>query len=159
MEMKSVSDLNPKEGTEGMQLVECEFKQWQYNKFLYQFVGEPWEWIDRLKWSAEQWKEYAEDDNLRTWVAYVQGSPAGYFELQRQDGGDVEIVLFGLAKSFIGRGLGGDFLSRALDVAWSWEGTARVWLHTCTLDHRNALKNYEARGMTVYRVDTDEQDE
>ena len=27
----------------------------------------------------------------------------------------------------------------------------RVWVHTCTLDHKNALKNYLARGMKIFK--------
>ena len=121
---------------------------------MYQFIGEDWDWTDKLSWSDEQWKAYAENDNLRTWVAYYKGSPAGYYELQQQDGGNVEIAYFGLAPKFIGQGLGGYLLSEAIKSAWEWKGTKRVWVHTCPLDHPNALQNYEARGMEVYRVET-----
>jgi hypothetical protein len=27
----------------------------------------------------------------------------------------------------------------------------RVWHHTCSLDHENAIKNYLARGMQVFK--------
>jgi len=105
-----------------------------------------------------QWKEFAENENLRTWVAYYKGSPAGYYELQQQDDGDVEIAYFGLAPKFIGKGFGGYLLSQAIESAWDWKGTKRVWVHTCTLDHPSALQNYKARGLEVYRVETEPKD-
>ena len=129
------------------------FYQFQFNRFLYQLVGKDWAWTDRLSWSDEQWKAYAESDNLRTWVAYYKGSPAGYYELEQQKGGDVEIAYFGLAPKFIGQGFGGYLLSRAIKSAWKMKGTKRVWVHTCTLDHPSALHNYQARGLEVYRVE------
>ena len=29
----------------------------------------------------------------------------------------------------------------------------RVWVHTCTLDHKNALKNYMTRGMKIFKTE------
>lgn len=66
----------------------------------------------------------------------------------------MEIAYFGLAPRFIGEGIGGYFLSHAITSAWSWDGTKRVWVHTCTLDHPGALPNYQARGMTIYHVES-----
>ena len=155
LEMKSACSLKVKSESKGLHLYECEIKQFQVNRFLYQFVGEAWQWIDKLSWSDEQWQAYAENDNLRTWIAYYQGSPAGYYELQQQVGSNVEIAYFGLAPKFIGQGFGGYLLSQAIKSAWAWQGTQRVWVHTCTLDHPSALQNYQARGMEIYRVETD----
>ena len=154
LELKSPSLLNRKKDSRGLQIHECEIKQFQVNRFFYQIVGESWKWTDWLSWSVEQWKAYAENDNLRTWLAHYKGSPAGYYELQRQDGGDVEIVHLGLASKFIGQGFGGYLLSQAIKAAWEWKGTKRVWVHTCSNDHPNALQNYKARGMEIYRVET-----
>jgi len=81
LEMKAADSLKSEEDSAGLEIHECEIKQFQFNRFLYQLVGEVWEWTDNLSWSDEQWKAYAENDNLRTWVAYYKGSPAGYYEL------------------------------------------------------------------------------
>ena len=153
LDMKSPSWLTGKKESRGLRVSECEIKAYQLNRFLYHYVGGPWEWTDKLPWSDEEWRTYAESDNLRTWVAYYKGSPAGYYELQLH-GGDVEIAYFGLAPGFIGRRFGGYLLTQAIETAWAWRGTKRVWVHTCTLDHRNALENYKARGMKVYRTET-----
>ena len=34
------------------------------------------------------------------------------------------------------------------------DGVERVWLHTCSLDHKFALKNYQARGMRIFKSET-----
>ena len=154
LEMNSPDALNSKEAANGLLVLECEIKQFLFNKFLYELVGAAWAWTDKLVWPDEQWIAYAENDNLRTWAAYYMGSPAGYYELQQQAGGNVEIAYFGLGQKFIGKGFGGYLLSHALKSAWAWEGTKRVWVHTCTLDHPSALRNYQARGMEIYRETT-----
>ena len=92
------------------------------------------------------------NDNLRLWVGHFKGSPAGYFELQNV-AGDIQIAYFGLAQPFIGKGLGGALLSKAIREAWDW-GAKRVWVHTCSLDHPFALKNYQARGLKIYKKET-----
>ena len=123
------------------------------NRFFYSWVGGPFQWTDKLSWSDSQWQSYAEDDNLRLWIGYLNGTPAGYFELQKQ-GDDVEIFYFGLAEGFLDKGIGGHFLSEAISQAWNWDAK-RVWVHTCSLDHPYALKNYQARGFRVYKEETD----
>lgn len=82
----------------------------------------------------------------------MQGESAGYFELQRHDDDTVEIAYFGLTPQFIGKGLGGPLLTRAVDEAWKMNGK-NVWLHTCTLDSDRALPNYKARGFREYRTE------
>lgn len=153
LEMTDPAQLRPKTCPDPrFRILEASVKQWRLNRFLYEFVGRDWRWQDRLAWSEKQWRSYVENDNLRTFVAYYDGSVAGYFELFEHDK-EAQIVYFGLAPSFIGRGLGGPLLTRALEQAWKMKPD-RVWVHTCTLDHEAALKNYTARGMTVYRTQT-----
>jgi GNAT superfamily N-acetyltransferase len=132
------------------QVMESQVSQGKVNKFLYDLVGESWQWFDKKDWSAEQWERYAGADDLRTFIGFVDGSIAGYFELSKK-GSDTEIAYFGLAPAFTGRGIGGPFLSEAIHRAWAWPNTARVILNTCTLDHPSALGNYQKRGFVVYR--------
>jgi len=86
------------------------------------------------------------------WEAMLGTASAGYFELKRHDDRGVEVVYFGLVAGFIGRGLGGAMLTRAIDEAWTM-GAMRVWLHTCTLDSPNALPAYKARGLRAFRTE------
>lgn len=150
LEMKSQSELVSKPRLLEIEVVEAEVKNFRFNKSLYRLIGENWNWNDKLSQTDNEWRSYAEADNLRTWVAYIKGSIAGYYELQHQNNGDVELAYFGLAPDFIGKGYGGYLLSHAIQSAWSLPGVSRVWVHTCTLDHPSAFSNYKARGFSVY---------
>jgi GNAT superfamily N-acetyltransferase len=129
----------------------------ELGRFLYTAVGGDWYWLDRLSWTYPQWLSHLSRPEVETWVGYVQGTPAGYFELERQADHTVEIVYFGLLPQFIGRGVGGALLTAAIRQAWNGD-TRRVWVHTCSLDGPNALQNYYARGFQLERQDTHEAD-
>ena len=129
----------------------------ELNRFFYTAVGGPWYWLDRLPWTYADWLRYLDRPEQETWVVNVSGTPAGYFELERQPGGDVEIVYFGLLPAYTGKGLGGWALSEAAGRAWAM-GAERVWVHTCDLDHPGALANYLARGFRPFKVETKEED-
>jgi len=151
LEMNAFGQLKEKPLPSGLSIVECEIPQPQLNRFLYELVGEGWNWNDLKSWTTAEWQALVEQDCHRTWVAYVRGAVAGYYELYRPDGVNTEIRYFGLAPQFIGQGFGGALLSQAIRSAWEWAGTQRVWVHTCTLDHPSALGNYKARGFEVYK--------
>lgn len=123
------------------------------NRRFYRTVGADWTWTDRIAWSAEQWQSYAVQPGLDTYVARVEGTEIGYFELDRQPQGQTEIAYFGLLPTAIGRGLGSLLLCRAIEQAWQDHAT-RIWVHTCTLDHPHALANYRARGMQLYKQES-----
>jgi GNAT superfamily N-acetyltransferase len=91
-------------------------------------------------------------------VARVGGEPAGLIELEARPGGEVELTVFGLVPEFVGRGFGGHLLTLAVRLAWDaghpdGGATRRVWLHTASADHANALPNYRARGFRVVRTE------
>ena len=87
-----------------------------------------------------------------TWVGYRGGTPAGYFELEAQEGGSVEIVYFGILPGFAGQGSGGYLVTQAVPRAFSLRpGVGRVWLHTSTLDHPAALANDLKRGFVTFK--------
>ena len=125
----------------------------ELNRFFYTAVGGDWYWLDRLPWTYAQWQAYLSRPEVETWMAMVAGTPAGYFELELQPEAQVEIVYFGLLPQFVGRGLGSYLLTAALHQAWQM-GAARVWLHTCSLDHPRALENYQRRGMRIFKEET-----
>lgn len=153
LEMRSAAALKPKRCPDPrFSIKQATIPQWEVNRFLYLFVGGPWTWTDKLSWTDRQWKDYVESGRLWTFLACYDGSLAGYYELQRDDAGDIEIIYFGLAPHFVGRGLGGVLLTHALEEAWRL-GPKRVWVHTCTLDHPAAVANYQARGMQIYKTE------
>jgi len=151
LEMRDPAALRPKACTdERFRILECSVPQWQFNRFLYFTVGEEWAWKDKRAWTDEEWREHTESARLRTFAAYYDGSPAGYYELHRAGSpSEVEILYFGLMPAFLGRGFGGALLTSAIEEAWKMR-PHRVWVHTCSLDHPAALQNYQARGMKIY---------
>ena len=119
-------------------------------------VGEPHGWTSRTAWSEARWAEHLARPGVRAWVARVGGEPAGIVELEARPGGEVELTVFGLVPEFVGRGFGGHLLTLAIRLAWEaghpdGATTRRVWLHTASSDHANALPNYLARGFRVVR--------
>jgi GNAT superfamily N-acetyltransferase len=122
----------------------------ELNRFFYTAVGGDWYWIDRLVWTYDQWQRYLGRPGVETWVAWSAGTPAGYCELEARPESGVEVAYFGLLPQFIGQGIGGFLLTGAVERAWQM-GAARVWLHTCTLDHPHALASYCARGFRPFK--------
>jgi ribosomal protein S18 acetylase RimI-like enzyme len=127
----------------------CETDFWRY---LYSTVGEAYNWIDRLSWTDAEIRAYLDDPNITLWVMKVDGELAGYFELRLKADRSIEIVYFGLLPQFTGRGYGGFLLTRAVERAWE-RGARRVWLHTCSFDHPQAIANYIARGFSIFRTE------
>lgn len=145
LEMRDPSQLARKPLPAGARIVHrspCSAEQYRE---LYRRVGERWHWHDRGAWSDERLASQLAKPEVSVWELRVGDSLGGYFELEVQDGGSVEIVYFGLIPEFIGKGLGAGMLSRAVDEGFAL-GASRVWLHTCTLDSPHALPNYKARG-------------
>ena len=101
---------------------------------------------------AEALAEHLARSDVHVWTARVGRRVAGFFELVEDADGGVEIAYFGLLPAFIGQGLGGALLARAVEEAWRL-GSRRVWLHTCSLDAPQALPNYIARGFRVERTE------
>jgi GNAT superfamily N-acetyltransferase len=149
----SPSDLKAKPPKDAVEIKQVEIPLPELNRFFYVTVGRDWYWIDRLGWRYEEWKNWADRPELQTWVLYVQGTPAGYVELEKRQH-TVNLVYFGLLPQFIGKGVGGYFLSKATKRAWAWDAT-RVTVNTCTLDHESALANYQARGFKIYEQKTE----
>ncbi len=122
-----------------------------FYRYLYTEIGRAWHWTDRLAWSDAEVGRHVADPAISLWLLSWEAVPAGYFELHAHDeDGSVEIAYFGLMPTFIGRGWGKFLLNAAVAEAWS-AGPARVWLHTCTLDHPSALPNYLKRGFARVR--------
>jgi len=125
----------------------------------YRGVGEAFHWRDRWNWTDEQIRAHLVDPAIALYVATRSGERgtalAGWYELRRVAEDDsVEIAYFGLVPAELGRGLGKHLLSSAVRDAWAQDpAPQRVWLHTCTLDHPNALPNYAARGFVPYKTE------
>ena len=155
LEMKSLVDLNEVQNP----LNNCYLnlvnpKDFQLNKFFYKQIGINHSWFDRLTWSDKNWITYISNENVMTYVLKHNNDLVGFSELiidkKKQE---VEIAYLGILEEFFGKKLGGFLLSESIKKSFLLN-IKRVWVHTCSLDHKNALKNYLARGMKIYKKET-----
>ena len=123
---------------------------------LQHAIGVPHLW-SCVSWSDEQWRDELSRPDLRHWVGVVDDAIVGLLAIRRGADGDREITAFGLHPDHVGRGIGGDFLTEALRIAWDADAR-RVWLHTSSLDHPAALPNYQARGFRITGTETRSKD-
>jgi len=125
------------------------------NKFFYKDIGKKHRWTDRLIWSEADWIKYSSDPKVETYTLKVKDDLAGFFELIfHLDLQETEIAYFGLLQEYRNKKLGGYLLSCAIKKSFEKQDVRRVWVHTCDFDHENALKNYLARGMKIYKKET-----
>ena len=126
----------------------------QLNKFFYKNIGKNHKWVDRLIWNEKQWIDYTTNTKVKTFVLKKGDDLVGYFELIfHNDKNEIEIAYFGLLEEYRNQKLGSYLLSLAIKESFK-DKPGRVWLHTCSLDHKNALNNYLSRGMKIFKKET-----
>ena len=155
LEINSIKDLNESSNVdEKFSIQYLKTPDFQINKFFYKNVGKKHNWIDRLAWTEKQWIDYVSDQNVKTYILKDKNEFAGYFELiLHNDKNEIEIAYLGLLEEYINQKIGSYLLSFAIKKSF-FENVKRVWVHTCSLDHKNALNNYVARGMKVFKKET-----
>ncbi len=124
-----------------------------FYRYLYDTVGEDWLWYERRIVTDDDLANVIHHDRVEIYVLYVGGVPAGFGELDRRADRDIELAYFGLMPDFVGRRLGSYFLRWLIDQAWTYEPD-RLWVHTCDLDHPNALQVYQKAGFVPYQRET-----
>ena len=155
LEINSLEDLKENnQSTDSYSLNLLDPINFQLNKFFYKNIGKKHRWVDRLIWNEEQWIDYVSSSKVKTYVLKNKNDLVGFFELifnlEKQE---VEIAYFGILEEYQNKKLGSFLLSEAIKKSFN-ENIKRVWLHTCSLDHKNALKNYLARGMKIFKSET-----
>ena len=152
LEISSLNQLNASKKKVQDFLIELlEPDNFQLNKFFYKNIGKKHRWVDRLIWSEQQWIDYVSNSKVKTYVLKKKDDLVGFFELIfHLENKEVEIAYFGILEEYQNKKLGSFLLSEAIKKSFN-ENINRVWLHTCSLDHKNALKNYLARGMKIYK--------
>ena len=155
LEINSLEELNETNIlSEDYSIKIVEPRDFQLNKFFYKNVGKNHHWIDRLIWTDQQWSNYTSDNKVKTYILKNKDDLAGYFELiSHKDKKEVEIAYLGLLEEYYNKKLGSYLLSAAIKNSFS-DKTKRVWVHTCSLDHQNALNNYLSRGMKIFKKET-----
>ena len=152
LEIKSIDELNySKSPNNKCELLKINPPDFQINKFFYKQIGSDHRWIDRLVWDDQKWVSYVSNPNVKTYVLKENDDLVGYFEqIINQEKNDCEIAYFGILEEFFSKGYGGYLLSEAIKLGFQ-SNVKRVWVHTCSLDHPNAILNYKSRGMQVFK--------
>ncbi len=155
LEINSITDLNDSDThAEGYVIQLIQPPNFQLNKFFYKNVGKKHQWIDRLIWTENKWIQYTSEEKVKTYVLKKKDDLVGYFELIiHSDKNEVEIAYLGLLEEYQNKKLGSYLLSSAIKKSFL-NNPERVWVHTCSLDHKNALKNYISRGMKIFKKET-----
>ena len=152
LEIDSIENLNEvKKPSKNYSIKISNPKDFHLNKFFYKNIGKNYQWTDRLIWSDFKWMNYISDEKLSTYILKDKSEISGYFELiYNKDIKEAEIAYFGILEEYYGKKLGGYLLSEAIKHSFL-KGATRLWVHTCSLDHKNALNNYLSRGMKVFK--------
>tara|TARA_B100001175_G_scaffold297781_1_gene287808 strand:+ start:707 stop:1210 length:504 start_codon:yes stop_codon:yes gene_type:complete len=155
LEIRSIKDLKESKCPDKKYTLNLiENKDFQLNKFLYKQIGKKYHWIDRLEWTDQKWIDYVSNKGLLTFVLQNKEDVVGYFELLvHYNKKEIEIAYLGILEEYFGKKLGGYLLTEAIKKSFS-KGINRIWLHTCSLDHKNALNNYLSRGMKIFKEET-----
>ena len=155
LEIYSLKDLKESNTlTSEYKILQIYSPDFQINKFFYKNIGKKHQWTDRLIWKDSQWIDYVNDKKVDTYILKQNDNMAGYFELiYHKNVNEIEIAYLGLLEEYLNKKLGSFLLDTALKKAFL-KKPKRIWVHTCTLDHKNALKNYLARGMKIFKEET-----
>ena len=154
LEINSLEDLKENnQSTDSYSLNLLDPINFQLNKFFYKNIGKKHRWIDRLVWAESQWIDYVSNNKVKTYIFKYKEELVGFFELIFHfEKKEVEIAYFGILEEFQNKKLGSYLLTQAIKK--SFVGNInRVWVHTCSLDHKNALNNYTARGMKIFKTE------
>ena len=152
LEIRSLQELNEEhQPLDGLTLNLVDPLNFQLNRFFYKTIGKKHKRKDRLIWDEQQWINYVSNKKVKTYVLKNKDELVGFFELifhfEKQE---VEIAYFGILEEYQNKKLGSFLLSEAIKKSFD-KNVNRVWLHTCSLDHKNALNNYVSRGMKIFK--------
>jgi GNAT superfamily N-acetyltransferase len=134
----------------GLTLARVEQPDLDWFRTLFRRVGEDWLWFSRLSMSDAALAAIIHDQRVEVFVLRANHDEAGLLELDFRVDGECELSFFGLTGAHVGKGAGRWLMNRAIERAWS-RPIGRFWVHTCTLDHPEALPFYVRSGFRPFR--------
>jgi len=151
LEIKDFSNPVELNLPENYQIILDDKKDFQLNKFFYKQIGIDHYWRDRLLWSDKEWLKYISNRNLETHILKKKDDLVGYYEQEyHSSSNEVELISMGVLKEFRGLKLGSILLNHAI-ASSSRKNPERMWVHTCSLDHKHALRNYKSKGFEIFK--------
>ena len=121
------------------------------NKFFYKQIGKDHFWRDRLVWTDKQWLKYSSSPLLETWILKDEKNDLiGYYEIEKHDNKEFELINMGILSEHRSKGYGSLLLNHVLKKSFDNKAN-KVWVHTCSLDHKFALANYLSRGFKIFK--------
>ena len=155
LEIQSLDDLVESKSPSDEFIIELiNPPNFQLNKFFYKNIGKKHHWVDRLVWNDKQWTDYTDDKKVKTFILKKQEDLVGYYELiSHLNQNETEIAYLGILEEYQNQKLGSFLLTSAIKNSFL-SNPNRVWVHTCSLDHENALGNYLSRGMKLFKKET-----
>jgi len=117
---------------------------------VYNRIGADLLWFSRLVASRDKLVSTITDPNYEVCAVNYGDQEEGLVELDFRTPGACELAFFGVCPQLVGKGVGLALMQYAIQTAWA-HPIERFWVHTCTLDHPNALPFYLRCGFRAYK--------
>ena len=102
-------------------------------------------------WSDKEWLKYVGNLNLETGIIKKGDDLIGFFEQEHHKlKNEIELIQMGILKDYQEKKLGSLLLKFIINEAFK-RGIDRLWVHTCSLDHKFALNNYLSKGFKIFK--------
>ena len=151
LEIKDFSNPIELNMPENYQIIFDDKKNFELNKFFYKQIGVDHYWRDRLIWSDKEWLKYVANKNLETYILKKGKNLIGFYEQEyHPESNEIELINMGILKNFRGLKLGSVILNHAIANAFK-KNPNRMWVHTCSLDHKHALQNYKSKNFKIFK--------
>ncbi len=150
LEMRRAPQLRPFSAAQAWRIERFEPVELERFHALFHRVGDEHLWTLRLQMSRDEVEQLLRDPKFELYVLVTENGDEGILELDFRIERECELSLFGVAPRLVGSGAGRFLMNYGIETAWA-QPIERFWLHTCTLDHPNALRFYRRSGFVPYK--------
>jgi len=150
LEMRARPALRTDPPNGGWMLRRVEEPDAAWYRSLFRRIGEEYLWFSRLQLTDDALLAIVRDPRVEVYVLEHDANECGMLELDFRVPSECELMFFGVTGTLVGSGAARWLMNRALERVWS-RSVTRFWVHTCSLDHPNALPFYVRSGFTPFR--------